>query len=617
MSTIDLMNQLVDAALPAEGSRMVSSASHSMSADGSGDLTEAALGGDNGAGAADSSLTQMHVTTVPVPPTIKVHGAKVTMRAADGCAIFFTLDGSDPTPVSQEFKSGEQLELGVGQRIVKAIAVRDGVGSVISSAFYSYTPQAIVISPDSGVFKGSVTVKIFSGHSNVRYTLDGSLPTSDSPIYTTPILITRLGQTVVTAGCFSNGVALGDQARKTYTLQPTPTESPVMTPASGTHNCPLRIVIRGDGEIRYTVDGSDPTQFSARYDGPLVIGTPQNCCVKAICVLNGISSLVTSGLFDVVAASTDLDADERARQASQGTVFPLRNIETQFTAEEAARGRAEDVMAWMLAAAEMKERRSAELTRLQRTLFEHKDDYREVSHKLALLKKDLALANNHRTQLEQMKASHVCTVAQELQQEVSHVEAQLVDVALREKSVASHLREALLLHSKFATERSQLVVAAKQLRDTLEERFLAQKRMLASFDPEQREELRDLETVVAEQRYELSLLRAADDALEACKTRLRGGLLGEGGGHAGDQFLRAAAGRPVVELPMVEAVLPVPPGKMRIITTVQGNGLQELRQKFYVDACIISLGNGLGIKVVGHSTGVHGFVEAVERIISQ
>jgi len=121
----------------------------------------------------------------------------------------------------------------------------------------------------------------------VRYTLDGSTPTPRSTAYPKPIRLTRT--TTIRAALFVRGRQVGPTIARPYVRAPlsAPTakadrrvfeESATVGLAAPAGN--------GDAPIRYTLDGSDPTEGSAAYDGPITIrGT---CTLKARLIASGM-----------------------------------------------------------------------------------------------------------------------------------------------------------------------------------------------------------------------------------------------------------------------------------------------------------------------------------------
>jgi hypothetical protein len=115
-----------------------------------------------------------------------------------------------------------------------------------------------------------------SGVDAVRYTLDGTTPTIDSPVYTGPFNVTY--NTTVNYAAWDN--AGNVQAMQTQTIAIPDTTAPVSTiacnggPCDGWHGAGTQVSLSasdaasGVKEIRYTTDGSAPTITSPVYTGP-------------------------------------------------------------------------------------------------------------------------------------------------------------------------------------------------------------------------------------------------------------------------------------------------------------------------------------------------------------
>ena len=76
------------------------------------------------------------------------------------------------------------------------------------------------IAPPSGTYKKKVKVSIGTGTpgATIHYTLDGSEPTTASPLYTSPFTITTKGITIVRAKAFHTGVPDSTVAAASYTI---------------------------------------------------------------------------------------------------------------------------------------------------------------------------------------------------------------------------------------------------------------------------------------------------------------------------------------------------------------------------------------------------------------
>lgn len=137
----------------------------------------------------DPKLYKKGTSTVPAPQITPAGGTsnkrfesvEVTMTAAEGCTIYYTLDGSTPTASSDEYDPAEGLTVPYGSAptTVKAIAV-DGEGKVsrVTTVVYYWDRVQVSISPASKEVVGNVDVTITPSPSDatVTYTINGGEP---------------------------------------------------------------------------------------------------------------------------------------------------------------------------------------------------------------------------------------------------------------------------------------------------------------------------------------------------------------------------------------------------------------------------------------------------------
>jgi hypothetical protein len=104
--------------------------------------------------------------------------------------------------------------------------------------------------------------------------------------------------------CFNRGLTATEQAAlegyligKYQLLSANTTPAPVFSVAAGTLTAPTQIAIEAPAAatIYATVDGTTPTTSSPVYHGPIAVNYTQT--VKAIAVINGLSSSVTSAAY--------------------------------------------------------------------------------------------------------------------------------------------------------------------------------------------------------------------------------------------------------------------------------------------------------------------------------
>jgi hypothetical protein len=216
------------------------------------------------AGWTDSQpLVVAYALQVPTPtlqPTAGTYTTAPTIAATGTGTIRYTVDGSTPTAASAALPAGFVLDQSATLTIA---AFRDGwQPSAPVSAVYVLQVEAVIASVPAGSYVGgqSVTLTTPTPGAQIRYTLDGSVPTAASPVATGPI--TLPGSATLTALAFRDGWAPSAAGSWVYTLQvPTPT----LTPAGGSYPAPLTVATTTPGssaEFHYTVDGSTPTVAS-------------------------------------------------------------------------------------------------------------------------------------------------------------------------------------------------------------------------------------------------------------------------------------------------------------------------------------------------------------------
>jgi hypothetical protein len=105
--------------------------------------------------------------------------------------IFYTLDGSTPTPASTLYTGPIQIST---DTTLKAIASSAGyIQSAISSAVFNFTDQTPLISfsPAAGTYASAQQVTLSDSDTNatIYYTIDGSTPSASSTLYSAPIKV--------------------------------------------------------------------------------------------------------------------------------------------------------------------------------------------------------------------------------------------------------------------------------------------------------------------------------------------------------------------------------------------------------------------------------------------
>ena len=156
------------------------------------------------------------------------------------------------------------------------------------------TVAAPVIAPNGGTFKDSQTVTITcaTADAKIYYTTDGSIPTTSSTLYSTPISLTAT--TTIKAIAVKDGMTNSAVATATFTKESASERvtTPVIAPNGGIFKDSQTVTITcvtADAKIYYTTDGSEPTTSSTLlYSTPIFLTATTT--IKAIAVKDGMTN---------------------------------------------------------------------------------------------------------------------------------------------------------------------------------------------------------------------------------------------------------------------------------------------------------------------------------------
>ena len=146
-----------------------------------------------------------------------------------------------------------------------------------------------------------VTITSATPGATIRYTVDGSTPTSShGTVYSGPVTITE--QTTLKAIAYDGVIVDSPVVSGTYYLL---VQAPTFSPGSGQYSDPQTVTISTatvGASIRYTTDGSDPTPSTGSvYSTPITVSTTET--VRAIAYKsNWIDSSVSLANYSIGAA---------------------------------------------------------------------------------------------------------------------------------------------------------------------------------------------------------------------------------------------------------------------------------------------------------------------------
>ena len=188
---------------------------------------------------------------------------------------------------------------------LSALAAASGYAdSAVTSGLYTVTitPTAATpaFTPAPGTYPDSVTVDLTCATSGaeIHYTLNGTVPTAASPLFTAPLVITTtttVKAIAMLAGYKDSAIAVGIY---TITIIRPPPPPPSLPPGASVFTGAVTVAIScatAGVTIYYTTDGSTPNTTSAVYTTPVTL--TQNTTVQAYAT--------TAGYKDSAVASSD------------------------------------------------------------------------------------------------------------------------------------------------------------------------------------------------------------------------------------------------------------------------------------------------------------------------
>jgi sugar lactone lactonase YvrE len=157
--------------------------------------------------------------------------------------------------------------------------------------------------PPTGTFNTSqiAIVSTTTSGASIYYTLDGSVPTINSILYTTAFSIVGDGtKKAIQAVAIKSGMKDSIVASGIYTIDQNAVSMPTFNPPEGTYNSDQSITLESKtagATIYYTLDDTTPTTSSTKYITPISIsGDGTKKTIQAIAVKSGLtnSSIGTS-----------------------------------------------------------------------------------------------------------------------------------------------------------------------------------------------------------------------------------------------------------------------------------------------------------------------------------
>lgn len=216
-------------------------------------------------------------TASPLPGTYTSAQAVTLATSTAGATIYYTTNGSPPDTSSSVYSA--PIMVAVNQT-VKAFAVKpNDSDSAVASFDYTITgtAQAPTFTPAAGGYgpAQSVTLSSPTPGAIIYYTLDGTIPTTASSVYSSAITVSS-SQTIKAIAT----KALWDDSSiisATYSINGS-VATPTVNVSAGTYNSQQSVTLSSStsgASIYYTLDGSAPSSSSTSYMTPITISNSQ------------------------------------------------------------------------------------------------------------------------------------------------------------------------------------------------------------------------------------------------------------------------------------------------------------------------------------------------------
>jgi hypothetical protein len=220
--------------------------------------------------------------------------------ATEGAVILYTIDGTEPSKAS--FTYTEPITV-TATTTIKAKATKTGLtDSDMANSTYTITNTATatpIFTPPGGDYYATQTVVIAcpTPDASIFYSIDGSAPTLP---YTAPISV--ITTKTIKAKATKTGLTDSGVATANYViLPPNVVATLTFNPPGGSYTTTQNVTIAcatAGATIRYTVNGSDPTESSPQFTSPITVSATTVVKAKAY-KTNWISSDIAMASYNI------------------------------------------------------------------------------------------------------------------------------------------------------------------------------------------------------------------------------------------------------------------------------------------------------------------------------
>jgi alpha-tubulin suppressor-like RCC1 family protein len=281
----------------------------------------------------DAVLDTLELPTFSPPSGTYTVAPSVTITAAPGSTIRYTLDGTDPTTSSATYTAPVPL---AQSTTLKAKAWKSNyLPSAIATATYTLKVATPGLSPGTGTYSvaQTVTVTCSEAGADIHYTTNGADPTQSDTSIASGGTIAVSGPTTLKVKAWKAGWTASDTAVGTYSFQ---VAAPTLTPAAGSYTGALPVTVSTvstGATLHYRLDGGDPTEADPVVASGSSVTIDRSATLKARGWLTGWApSGTTSGTYWVALGT----AAAPTFQPSAGTFTQAQTVTITSTTTGAA-----------------------------------------------------------------------------------------------------------------------------------------------------------------------------------------------------------------------------------------------------------------------------------------
>ncbi len=201
--------------------------------------------------------------------------------------------------------------------------------SAIVAQFQEYTSLPPEFSEQPGIYGDVIVLKLSASASGkIYYTLDGTIPTQDSELYTTALTFDEMGIYHVKA-IFVNSFGIQSSvAEANYTIDILMPDAPVVTPNGGEFTEPELISVQASKHCRiyYTTDGRAPDNECSEYLSPVPMPLGHSHMIFVAYSQDGIPGEFTECDFDLT-LSGEVEAQDFINALKQYNVNSGKTVD--------------------------------------------------------------------------------------------------------------------------------------------------------------------------------------------------------------------------------------------------------------------------------------------------